>query len=76
MGNIGNFLYTFQTRVKDIYVQDGHARLENSTRARFYINVAKFEFQKYLDLLEIEKYRKSLCKLRVSSQRLEVETGR
>ena len=42
----------------------------------FIINVAKFQFQKYLDLLKIEKYRKSLCKLRVSSHRLAVETSR
>ena len=76
VGNIGNFLCTFKTRVQDICVQVWHARLENSTRARFYINVAKFQFQKYLDLLKIEKYRKNLCKLRVSSHRLEVETGR
>ena len=75
-GNTGNFLYIFKTRVKDIYVQDWHFRLENSTRARCYINVAKFYFQKYLDLLKIEKYRKSLCKLRVSLHRLEVKTGR
>ena len=47
VGNIGNFLCTFKIRVKGIYVQDWHARLENSTRARFYINVAKFQFQKY-----------------------------
>ena len=63
VGNIGNFLCSFQTRVKDIYVPDWHARLENSSRARFYIYVAKFQFQQYLDLLKIEKYRKSLCKL-------------
>ena len=74
--NIGNFLCTFKNRVKDIYVHEWHARLENSTRARFYINVAKFQFQKYLDLLKIEKYRKGLYKLRVCSHRLEIETGR
>ena len=45
-------------------------------KLRFYINVAKFQFQKYLGLIKIEKYRKSLCKLRLFSHRLEVETGR
>ena len=40
VGNIDNFLCIFQTRVKDIDVQDWHARLKNSTRERFYINVA------------------------------------
>ena len=76
VGNINNFLNTFKTRVKDIFVQDWHARLEASTRARCYINIANFQHQKYLELIKVEKYRRSLCKLRVSSHRLEVEMGR
>ena len=76
VGNISNFLYIFKTRVRDIYIQDWHSRLENPTRARFYINIANFQFQRYLELLKIEKYRKSVCKLRVSSHTLEVEMGR
>ena len=76
IGNISNFLMIFKTRVKDIYIQDWHSRLENSTRARFYINIAQFKYQKYLDVLKVEKYRNSLCKLRVSAHRLEIETGR
>ena len=35
IGNIRNFLAIFKIRVKDIYIQDWHSRLENSTRARF-----------------------------------------
>ena len=76
VGNINNFLNTFKTRVKDIFIQDWHARLEASTRARCYINIANFQHQKYLELIKVEKYRRSLCKLRVSSHRLEVEMGR
>ena len=76
VGNISKFLGIFKTRVKDVYIQDWHARLENSTRARCYINIAKFQFQQYLEILKIQKYRKSICKLRVSSHRLEIETGR
>ena len=75
-GDISNFLAIFKIRVKDIYIQDWHSRLENSTRARFYINIAQFKYQKYLAILKVEKYRNSLCKLRVSAHRLEVETGR
>ena len=59
-----------------MYIQDWHSRLENSTRARCYINIAKFQYQQYLEILKIQKYRKSICKLRVSSHRLEIETGR
>lgn len=76
VGNINNFLHIFRTRVKDIYIQEWHARLENSTRARFYVNIASFEHHRYLELLNVEKYRTSLCRLRVSSHRLEVERGR
>ena len=76
VGNISTCLGIFKTRVKDVYIQDWHSRLENSTRARCYINIAKFQFQQYLDILKIQKYRKSICKLRVSSHRLEIETGR
>ena len=76
IGNIRNFLSIFKLRVKDVYIQDWHSRLENSTRARFYINVAKFQYQQYLDILKVEKYRNSLCKIRVSAHRLKVETGR
>lgn len=76
VGNKNNFIQQFKIRVRDIYVQDWHARLENSTRARFYINIADFKFQNYLETLNVVKYRKSLCRLRVSSHRLEIEAGR
>ena len=76
IGNINNFLHTFKTRVKDIFIQNWHARLDASTRARCDIYIANFHYQKYLELIKVEKYRRSLCKLRVSSHRLEVEIGR
>ena len=50
------FFFFFKTRVRDIeYIQDWHSRLENSTRARVYIKLANFHFQRYLELLKIEK---------------------
>ena len=61
---------------KDVFTQQWHARLENSTRARCYLTFATFKYQKYLDNLNIVKYRKSLSRLRLSSHRLEVEVGR
>ena len=76
VGNICNFISAVKTRVKDIYTQDWHSRLEKSSRARFYVNIANFKCQTYLNALNIEKYRRSLCKFRVSAHRLEVETGR
>ena len=53
-----------------------HSLLEASTQARFYITIAKFGYQNYLDGINIEKLRISLSKLRISSHRLEVESGR
>ena len=57
-------------------MQEWYARLENSTRARFYIHISNFKHQIYLDSLLIDKYRKWLCKFRVSSRRLEIGAGR
>ena len=39
-------------------------------------NISGFYFQPYLDVITIRKFRTAMTKLRVSSQRLEVETGR
>ena len=38
--------------------------------------MSAYTIQKYLDILSIVKYRKSLSRLRLSSHRLEVEVGR
>ena len=62
--------------MSDVFTQDWHSRLQNSTRARFYLTFANFQYQKYLDVLNIVKYRKHLSRLRLSSHRLEVEIGR
>ena len=42
----------------------------------FIKNVANFSFQPYLEILTIPNYRISVSRLRVSSHRLYVETGR
>ena len=76
VGNIEQFLGTFKQRVRDVFAQEWHTRLENSTRARCYITFASFQHQTYLDKLNISKYRKQLSRLRLSSHRLEVEVGR
>ena len=45
VGNSGGFLNIFKTRVKDIFTQDWHSRIENSPRARFYVTHANFKRQ-------------------------------
>lgn len=76
VGNINAFLNIFKQRVRDVFTQEWHARLENSSRARCYITFSSFRYQTYLNVLNIGKYRKSLSQLRLSSHRLEVEVGR
>ena len=76
VGNEHRFIEMFKTRVKDIFMQDWHARLETSIRARFYNTFANFRYQNYLDDINVERYRTSLSKLRLPSHRLEVEAGR
>ena len=70
------FFSIFKQRVRDVFTQDWHSRLENSTRARCFITFASFQYKTYLDTLNIAKYRKNLSRLRLSSHRLEVEAGR
>ncbi|MCG8046921.1 MAG: reverse transcriptase family protein [Candidatus Thiodiazotropha taylori] len=76
VGNTETFLSLFKVRIKDIFMQEWHARIETSTRARFYSTFASFKYQNYLDILSLEKFRKSISKLRLSSHKLEVEVGR
>ena len=74
--NSNSFLQIFKQRVRDIFIQEWHERLENSTRARFYVNIANFKHQTYLDNLTVKKFQQNLTRFRVSSHRLEIECGR
>ena len=47
-----------------------------STRALFYRNIASFDLQYYLEVVNVKKFRVAMSRLRVSSHRLEIETGR
>ena len=62
--------------VKDIFTQDWHSRIENSSRARFYVTFVNFKRQDYFDCLKVDKFRNCFSRYRVSSHRLEIETGR
>ena len=76
VGNEKLFLGIFKQRVRDVFTQNWHLRLEDSTRARCFITFSSFQYKTYLDMLNIAKYRKYLSRLRLSSHRLEVEAGR
>ena len=60
VGNVNAFMNIFKQRIKDVFTQQWHAKLENSTRARCYLTFATFKYQKYFDNLNIVKYRKNV----------------
>ena len=75
VGNVKLFIDIFKLKLRDIFMQDWHSRLESSTRSRFFIHTANFQYQTYLDKASVVKYRKSFSQLRLSSHRLEIEIG-
>ena len=67
---------TLLPKLTDNYVQNTTARLQTHSRARFFNLFGSFQFHEYLNLIRVPKYKYSLIKLRLSSRRLAVETGR
>ena len=65
------FLSLVKSRLNDAFIQNWMSELINSSRAVSYNLFCKFEFQPYLNDVTIDKFRFSLCRLRVSSHRLE-----
>ncbi|KAL4236926.1 hypothetical protein ACF0H5_005312 [Mactra antiquata] len=76
IGNVDIFLSCVKQRLNDNFIQNWNSRLANSSRALFYRNISNFRFQPYLNILNITKFRYSMARLRVSSHRLHIETGR
>ena len=76
VGNKNQFLNLFKQRLKDNFIQKWNTNLTNSSRASTYNLFAEFNFKSYLDIITVKKFRTSLSRLRISSHRLEIETGR
>ena len=70
------FLKAVKTRLQDISIQDLNSRIADSPKARFYRLFSSFGFKGYLEQITITKFRTALSKLRLSSHKLAVETGR
>ena len=70
------FMNIFKQRIRDVFIQNWENDLSNMSRATTYNLFKSFEFQEYLNKISIKKYRTSLTKLRVSSHKLEIESGR
>ena len=76
VGDESLFLNQVKQRLRDTFVQNWQSDLNLSITALFYRNVESLQIQGYLDAVTVKKIRVALSRLRVSSNRLEVETGR
>ena len=76
VGDYLKFLSLFKQRLQDTFIQNWQSRINNSSRALFYRTIASFQFQPYLEKINISKFSTALSRLRVSSHRLSVESGR
>ena len=76
IGNVDLFLYNVKQRINDQFMQNWNFRLNESSRAVFYKSIASFRFQPYLNICSIKKVRVAFSRLRMSSHKLLVETGR
>ena len=76
VGNMHCFMSILKQRNSDTFIQNWTARINNSTRARTYSLYASFRYQPYLNDVNVTKCRYAITKLRVSSHRLQIETGR
>ena len=76
VGDVKLFLHLVKQRIHDQFLQNWSSRLDNSSRAIFYSRIANFSFQPYIDMLNNRQTRNSLARLRLSSHRLCIETGR
>ena len=76
VGDAKVFLLIVKQRINDNFTQNWESRLDDSSRALFYNSIRSFDFQPYLAVCNINKYRSALCKFRMSAHRLEIETGR
>ena len=77
VGDTEMFLRVFERRTQDMYLQTWHTEIHESNRAiTFKWLCPTFEYKKYLDVLTVTKIRLALTRLRLSSHRLCVETGR
>ena len=62
VGNETLFLFLFKQRLRDTFVQEWNARLQESSRAIFYRHLNNFNYKAYVDVLESDLLRHSLTR--------------
>ena len=64
VGYINYFISVFKQRLTDNFIQNWQSRLAESPRAIFYSSLSTFQFQSYLDKVNVSEYLQSGAKLK------------
>ena len=75
-GNVNLCIRILKKRLNDNLVQNWNLELIESSRVRTYVLFCNFRLQPYLTWTTLERFRISLSRLKMSSHRSKVETGR
>ena len=77
VGDIDVFLRIFKQRVKDNYLQEWHSNVDISSKLSNYkCFKSVFEYEDYLNVVNIRKYCVALSRFRCGNHKLPIETGR
>ena len=77
VGNQLYFINVFIQRLKDQYLQDWNVIVTSSSKLNTYVKFKQcFVYERYLDVLNIRKFRFIYASFRSSSHDLEIERGR
>jgi len=77
VGDKRAFLCNFMDRLRDCNFQEWHHDIHNSSKLSVYCTFkSMLEAEKYLDYVDIWKYRVAVTRFRISCHNLEIEKGR
>ena len=76
VGDNDHFLSIFKQRLSGINLQNGRARVSNTSRSIIYKEIIDHGFQYFLKILSIPNYRVAMTRLILSSHNLNIESGR
>ena len=75
--NANHFMNRFVNRLKDIFLQKWHQSINANVKLEFYVMYkSHFEYELYLDVLDIRKFRFAYVNFKTSCHDLEIERGR
>ena len=72
-----NYFTIFKRRIYDQFIQSWHMSINNSPKLELYSKFKKeFSYESYLDIISNNKWLKVFARFRLSSHKLEIESGR